>query len=112
MRVVLKYYIPMLVLLISGMFLIHAEDLTGGKVLTVVGLYALFALVLFVNMVLIGVGYSARRKNIARAAIFLSLLFNTYPSFYMLITKTADPLIITSQIIIAAYSSFVAFDRG
>jgi CDP-diglyceride synthetase len=112
MRDVLKYYMPMLVLLISGMFLIHAEDLTEGKFLTAAGLYILFSLVLFANMVSIRVVYSARSRNIIRATTFLSLLLNAYPSFYMLITQTADPLIIFSQLIVVAYSSFAAFDRG
>jgi len=111
MRDVLKFYIPMLIVLISIMFASHAPALKEGKALAVIGLYTLFSLVLFASMVLLRVGYFAEGRSITRATTFLSLILNVYPILYMLITQTADPVIISLTILIAVAAVYMMIDR-
>ncbi len=93
MRLVWKYYIPMLVVWTLAMFLFHASAFKEGKALVIVGLYALLFLVLFAHLVLIQIVYSAESRKIKVATAFLSMILHQYPIFYMKITQTEDPLI-------------------
>ncbi|WP_424177176.1 hypothetical protein [Thermocrinis sp.] len=111
MRLVLEYYIPMLAVWILAMFLFHASDFKEGKVLVVVGLYALFSLVLFAHLVLIQIVYLAESRKIIVATTFLNVILHQYPLFYTVITQTADPLIIGWIIINLTVSVFKMFDR-
>jgi len=111
MRLVLEYYIRMLAVWILAMFLFHASDFKEGKALVVVGLYALFSLVLFVYLVLIQIVYLAESRKIIVATAFLNVILHQYPLFYMVITKTADPLIIGWIIFSMAFFVFKMFDR-
>jgi len=111
MGLALKYYIPMLAVFIPAMFLLHASAFKEGKALVVVGLYALFSLVLFANLVLIQIVYLVESRKIIVATIFLNLILHQYPLFYMLITQAADPLIIGWIIFNMGFFVFKMFDR-
>jgi len=111
MSLVLKYYIPMLILVIPAMFLLHASDFKEGKALVVVGLYALFSFVLFANLVLIQIVYLAESRKIVVATAFLNLILQQYPIFYMVITKTVDSMILAFILISIFLSVFKMFGR-
>jgi hypothetical protein len=111
MRLVWKYYIPMLFLLIPAMFLIHKSAFKEGKALVIAGLYALFSFVLFTHLVLIQIMYLVKSKKIVVATTFLNMILHTYPLFYMLIIQTADLMIITFIIISIPLSVFRMFCR-
>ncbi len=111
MRLVWKYYIPMLFVLIPAMFLLHASAFKEGKALVVVGLYTLYFLVLFAHLVLIQIVYSAESRKIIVATTFLNIILHQYPIFYMVITKTADPMIIGFTLFNTGFSVFKMFDR-
>ncbi len=110
-KLVLKYYIPMLVVWTLAMFLFHASAFKEGKALVVVGLYALFFLVLFAYLVLIQIVYSAESRKIIVATTFLIVILHQYPIFYMVITQTADPMIIGWIIFSIAFYLFKLFGR-
>lgn len=110
-REILKFYVPLIVISIPGMFLLHAEDLTNGNALAVVGLYALYFLVILANFVFIHVVYLAESREIARATVFLSLLVNFLPISYMLISQTADLFVVSGVLILLLYSLFAFLDR-
>jgi len=95
MRLVWKYYIPMLILVILAMFLLHASAFKEGKALVVIGLYALFSLVLFAHLVFTQIVYLAKSRKIVAATTFLQLVLLQYPLFYMAINQIADLMIIT-----------------
>jgi len=111
MRLVWKYYIPMLAVWILAMFLFHASAFKEGKALVVVGLYAIFSLVLFVYLVFTQIVYLAESRKIIVATTFLNVVLHQYPLFYMVITQTADPLIIGWIIFSLTVSVFKMFDR-
>ncbi len=111
MGLVWKYYIPMLVILILAMFLLHASAFKEGKALVVVGLYTLYSLVLFAHLVLIQIIYSAESRKIVAATTFLSVILHQYPIFYMVITQTADPIIIVFTLFNIGFSVLKMFDR-
>ncbi len=109
MRLVLKYYIPILVVWILATFLFHASAFKEGKALVVVGLYALLFLVLFAHLVFIQIVYEAKSRKIKVATAFLSLLLHQYPIFYMKITQTEDPLILGWIIFIMGFYLYKLF---
>ncbi len=111
MKLVLKYYIPMLLLLIPAMFLLNASAFKEGKALVVVGLYALVFLVLFANLVFIQILYRVKSKKIVKATTYLSVILNAYPLFYMVITNTTDLLVLALTFFYIAIFVFVMFDR-
>jgi hypothetical protein len=111
MELVLEYYIPMLVVFIFAMFLLHASAFKEGKALVVIGLYALFSLVLFAYLVLTQIVYLAESRKIIVATTFLNLILHQYPLFYMSITQVEDPLIIGWIIFSMGFSVFKMFDR-
>jgi hypothetical protein len=111
MGLVLKYYIPMLILIIPAMFLLHASDFNEGKALLVLGLYALFSFVLFANLVLIQIVYLAESRKIIVATTFLNLILQQYPIFYMVITQTVDIMILTFILISISLFVFKVLSR-
>jgi hypothetical protein len=111
MRLVLKFYVPMLIMLIPAMFLIHAPALKEGKFLAVLGLYALFSFVLFANLVFLQIVYLVKSREIMAATTFLNLILYQYPLFCMVITQTGDLLIITFILISISLSVFKMLDR-
>jgi hypothetical protein len=111
MRLVLRFYTPMLLMLIPTMFLINSSDLKEGKALTVVGLYALYSLVLFATLVLIQVGYLVRSRDMVIATTVLIGLLNVNPFFYMAITQVANTLIIVLALVSFVLAVYVMLNR-
>jgi hypothetical protein len=106
------FYILMLIVSTTiAIFSTDSPALKEDKVLTDLGLYVLFFLVLLTTMVLILVGYSAESRGITKATAFLSMIVNTYPPFYMLITQTADPFIISFSFINLGITTWMLLDK-